>query len=214
MYAMYETSRANRLKIKSAYSTWVHEILNNVWENHLWDGFQVTFMFNYIPGTFERKCEVMEDQIDRVYRTLVPQVERFPRSPAGSQRLPILIAFPDYPTQKLDRSSLLDVKINDGLHYHGVILVHTVSRLKIRLDIHMEKHERRYVRSWDALRRIYIQPIDEPSAKTAVSYGFKALQWRIPDTDRIFIRPRSVSELPVGERNHDEVRMTGELLIA
>jgi hypothetical protein len=204
MDKMYEISRERRFKLKSAYSSWIHEILNNGWNDQLWTGFQVTFMFNHIPGRFERQCDAMEDEIDRVYRTLVPQVARFPRSPAGSQRLPILITFPDYPTRKLDRSSLLDVKINDGLHYHGVILVHTVSRLKTGLDIHMEKHEHRYVRSWDALRRIYIQPIDEFSAKPAVGYGFKALEWRIPDTDRIFIRPRAVSELPVGESHHDE----------
>jgi hypothetical protein len=203
MYEMYEISRERRFKIKSAYSNWVHEILKHGWNDQLWNGFQVTFMFNHIAGSFGKKCDAMEDEIDRVYRTLVPQVERFPRSPAGSKRLPILVAFPDYPQRKLERSSHLDVKINDGLHYHGVILVHTESRLKIGLDIHMAKHESRYVREGDALRRIYIQPIDEPSAKTAVGYGFKALQWRIPDTDRIFIRPRAVSELPVGKRDQE-----------
>jgi hypothetical protein len=94
-------------------------------------------MFNHIPGSFERKCELMEDEIDRIYRTLVTQVERFPRSKAGRKRLPLLLAFPDYPQRKLDGWSILDVKINDGLHYHGVVLVHTESRLKIGLDIHM-----------------------------------------------------------------------------
>jgi hypothetical protein len=96
MYEMYEISRESRLKLKSAYSSWVHEILNNVWNDRLWNGFQLTFMFNHISGSFERKCEVMEDEIDRVYRTLVPQVERFPRSPAGRKKLPVLVAFPDY----------------------------------------------------------------------------------------------------------------------
>ena len=200
---MYEILRERRFKLQSTYSNWVHEILNNVWNEKLWNGFQVTFMFNHIPGTFERKCEVMEDEIDRVYRTLVPQVERFPRSAAGSKRLPILIAFPDYPRKKLDGSSHLDVTINDGLHFHGVVLVHTESRLKIGLNIHMREHWKRYIREGDALRWIYIQPIDEPSAKTAVGYGFKALEWRIPETDRIFIRPRAVNELPVGERDQE-----------
>jgi len=203
MYEMYQISRERRFKLQSAYSTWVYEILNNGWNGLLWNGFQVTFMFNHIPGSFEKKCEVMEDEVDRVYRTLVPQVERFPRSPAGSKRLPILIAFPDYPTRKLNRSSLLDVKINDGLHYHGVVLVHTESRLKIGLDIHMKDHADRYVRGKDTLRTIHIQPIDEPSAKTAVGYGLKALEWRIPDTDRIFVRPRTVSELPVNKRSQE-----------
>ena len=202
---MYQISRERRFKLQSAYSTWVYEILNNGWNGLLWNGFQVTFMFNHIPGSFEKKCAVMEDEIDRVYRTLVPQVERCPRSTAGSKRLPILIAFPDYPTRKLDGSSNLDVKINDGLHYHGVVLVHTDSRLKIGLDIHMSENETRYVQEGDALRRIYIQPIDEFSAETAVGYGFKALKWRIPDSDRIFIRPRTRSELSVGKR-HQEPR--------
>ena len=200
---MYEISRERRCKLKSAYSNWVYEILKDGWNDLVWTGFQVTFMFNHIAGSFNRRCDAMEDEIDRVYRTLVSQVERFPRSPAGSKRLPVLVAFPDYPHKKLDGSSHLDAKINDGLHYHGVILVHTESRLKIGLDIHMAEHEHRYVRPRDALRRIFIQPIDGRSAKTAVGYGFKALEWRIPDTDRIFIRPRTVSELPVGKRDQE-----------
>jgi hypothetical protein len=53
------------------------------------------------------------------------------------------------------------------------------------------------------LRRIHIQPIDEPTAKRAVGYGFKSLEFRIPDTDRIFIRPRALSELPVGKGYRD-----------
>jgi hypothetical protein len=134
---MYEISRERRFKLQSAYSSWVHEILKHGWNGQPWTGFQVTFMFNHIPGSFERKCELMEDEIDRIYRTLVTQVERFPRSKAGRKRLPLLLAFPDYPQRKLDGWSILDVKINDGLHYHGVVLVHTESRLKIGLDIHM-----------------------------------------------------------------------------
>jgi hypothetical protein len=200
---MYEISRERRFKLQSTYSNWLHDILNNVWNGKIWNGYQLSFMFNHIPGSFDRKCDVMENEIDRVYRTLVPNVERSPRSPAGSQRLPILVAFPDYPIKKLDRSNTLDVKINDGLHYHGAILVHTESRLKIGLDIHMKQHESRYVREGDALRRIHIQPIDDLTAKTPVGYGLKALEWRIPDTDRIFVWPRAVSELPVGE-GHQE----------
>ena len=128
---MYEISRERRFKLQSAYSNWLYKILNTEWKRQLWTGYQLTFVFNHIRGRFERKCEVMEDEIDRVYRTLVPQVERSPRSRAGRRRLPILVAFPDYPTRKLDRSTHLDVQINDGLHYHGVFLVHSESRLKV-----------------------------------------------------------------------------------
>src|SRR6202048_3164779 len=149
---MYEISRERRFKLQSTYSNWVHEILNNVWNEKLWNGFQVTFMFHHIPGTFERKCVVMEDEIDRVYRTLVPQVERSPRSPARSRRVPILIAFPDYSQHWIKFADMPDVTINDGLHFHGNILVHTESRLKIGLDIYMQEHQERYVREGGALR--------------------------------------------------------------
>jgi hypothetical protein len=47
------------------------------------------------------------------------------------------------------------------------------------------------------LRRIHIAPIDDPTAHRATGYALKSLEWRIPDTDRIFIRPRAVSELSV-----------------
>jgi hypothetical protein len=194
---MYNSSTQCRFKLQSAYRNWIHEIVNGVWDKKLWNGFQVTFMFNHIPGNFERKCVVMEDEIDRVYRTLVPHVERSPRSPAGSRRLPILIAFPDYSQQWIKFADILDVTINDGLHFHGILLVNIESRLKVRLDMHIKEHYQRYVRSGDILRRIHIQPVDDPTANRATGYALKSLEWRIPDSDRIFIRPRTVSELPV-----------------
>src|SRR5260370_42453521 len=132
---MHEMSRERRFKLQSAYSNWVHKILKRGWNGQLWTGFQVTFMFNHIPGSFNRKCEVMEDEIDRVYRTLVPQVERFPTSPAGSKRLPILLTFPDT-RQQPHCGGYWDAVINDGLHYHGIIAIPTESRLKVGLKFH------------------------------------------------------------------------------
>jgi hypothetical protein len=80
---------------------------------------------------------------------------------------------------------------------HEIMLVNVDSRLKVRLDMHFREHYARYVRSGDILRRIHIQPVDDPTANRATGYALKSLEWRIPDTDRIFIRPRTVSELPV-----------------
>src|SRR6188472_3277937 len=108
MYKLYHKCRLNRqydwewearqrrLELKSEWENWVHQILNTEWDGKLWCGSQVTFMFNYISGGFDRKCTVMEDEIDRIYSTLVRHVERHPRTPAGSKRVPILIGFPDY----------------------------------------------------------------------------------------------------------------------
>jgi len=196
---MYESTRQCRLKLKYEWEAWVHQVLNTEWDGKLWCGSQLTFVFNYIPGGFDRKCRVMEDEVERVYRTLVPHVERNPRSPSGRRRLPLLIAFPDYPTQR-GSGDWRDVVINDGLHYHGIILVHIESRLKVRLDTHIKDQYRHYVRSGDILRRIHVQPVDEATSNRVTGYGLKALEWRIPDTDRLLILPKALSELGAKDR--------------
>jgi hypothetical protein len=209
MYKLYQRRRLNRqferetrqhrLKLKSELANWVHQILNREWDGKLWYGCFVTFMFNHIPGRFDLKCTVMEDEIDRIYGTLVRHVERYPTTPAGKRRLPRLIAFPDYPMQR-GSGDWADVTINDGLHYHGIILVHTESKLKVRLDMHIKDNYQFYVRSGDIVRRIHIQPIDETTSKRVTGYGLKALEWRIPDTDRLLILPKALSELPTKGR--------------
>ena len=161
---------------------------------------QVTFMFNYISGGFDRKCSIMEDEIDRIYSTLGASSGTISeRTPAGSKRVPILIAFPDYPTQR-GSGDWTDVTINDGLHYHGIVLIHIESRLKVRLDTHIKDRYRHYVRSGDVVRRIDVRPIDEKTAKRVTGYGFKALEWRIPDTDRLLILPKALIELGAKDR--------------
>lgn len=105
-----------------------------------------------------------------------------------------MLAFPDYPTQR-GSGDWADVTINDGLHYHGIILLHIKSRLKVRLDTHIKDDYDHYVRSGDIVRRIDRRPIDAKTAKRVTGYGFKALEWRIPDTDRLLILPKALSEL-------------------
>lgn len=210
MYKLYHKRRLNRqgewefrqhrLKLKSELANWVHQILNTEWDGKLWYGCFVTFMFNHIPGRFDRKCSVMEDEIDRIYSTLVRHVERYPTTPAGSRRVPILIAFPDYPTQR-GSGDWSDVIINDGLHYHGIILIHTDSKLKVRLDTHIKNDYQFYVRLGDVVRRIDVRPINEKTAKRVTGYGLKALEWRISDTDRLLILPKALSELGAKDRD-------------
>jgi hypothetical protein len=200
---MSQNTKQCSFKLRSEYQQWIHEMLNGTWRNGSWSGFQVTFMFNHIPGSFDKKCEAMEDEIDRVYRTLVPHIVRYPRSRAGRKRLPILIAFPDT-RQQPECGSSLDATINNGLHYHGILAVNLDCRLKVRLDMHFKDHSGRYVRRGDRLRTIYIQRIDRVTAKRAVGYGVKSFEWRIPDSDRFFILPRARRELPVGKGMTDQ----------
>jgi hypothetical protein len=73
-------------------------------------------------------------------------------------------------------------------------------QLGVREFRSVKDHYRRYVRSGDVVRRIYVQPIDEKTARRVTGYGFKALEWRIPDTDRLLILPKALSELSTKER--------------
>ena len=72
----------------------------------------------------------MTDEIERVYATLVTRVVRKPRSPKSADRLPVFVGFADLPVAKRERKQLREVTLNDGLHYHGILLMPGRSRLR------------------------------------------------------------------------------------
>ena len=196
-----------RFKLKYDYAAWIEQILEARRDGQIWNGYIVTFMFHHIPGPFDHKCSVMENEIERVYATLVRHVVHDSRSPSQRKKLPILYAFPDYPRKKMDPFRWEDVTINDGLHYHGIILIPIDTRLKMGLDmfINEEKNEKTYrhlVKFGGPLRRIHIKPVDRTPRKVA-GYAFKSIEWRIPDSNRMLILPKALSELPDKRRSDD-----------
>jgi hypothetical protein len=197
---MNEQTYDFRFKLKYDYAAWIEQILNGKSDDQIWNGYIVTFMYNHIPGPFDHKCSVMENEIERVYATLINHVVHNSRSPSQRKKLPKLYAFPDYPRKKMDPFRWEDVMINDGLHYHGIILIPIDTRLKISLDmfINEEKNEKTYrhlVKFGGPLRRIHIKPVDRTPQKVA-GYAFKSIEWRIPDSNKMLILPKAVSELP------------------
>jgi hypothetical protein len=52
------------------------------------------------------------------------------------------VFYPDGPCYKREKQALRDVKINDGLHFHGIILVPTKSRLKVPFLQHLRDKKR------------------------------------------------------------------------
>ena len=181
------------LEITYDYAAWIKRILQGHDQQETWLSYTMTFMFNHIPGNIEHKYTVMEDAIDRVYGTLVRHMVRDPRSPSERRKLPKLYAFPDYPRKKMD--SWKDVTINGGLHYHGIILLPLETRLKTTLPMYMKRNARHFVKFGGPIRRIHIEPIDR-TPERAASYAFKAMEYRIPDSNRMLILPKAVSELP------------------
>ena len=144
----------------------------------------------------------MADEADRVYSTLVRHVVHNPRSPSQAAKLPVWIVAPDYPVKKQDgmiaKAILAEVKINDGLHLNGIMLMRIDTRLRVPLNMHFDptgQNYRHYIKEGYPLRRIHVEPI-EKTPKVMADYTLKSLKRRIPDLDHILIFPKTLSELP------------------
>jgi hypothetical protein len=101
--------------------------------------------------------------------------------------------FPDLPVPKHSKQKLRDVTINDGLHWHGLMVVHPFApKLPGPLDFHIKTNLRKYLVG--SIREIGVIPITH-TPEYITGYGLKSLKSRF-STDEIVIFPRAVSELP------------------
>jgi hypothetical protein len=97
---------------------------------------------------------------------------------------------PDYSVPKHAKKKLMHVTINDGMHYHGLVLATRLgTRPQETLDVHL--HGPAYFTK--ELHHMNVEPITrDPGYMT--DYGMKALKRRF-SPDEILIFPRAVSEL-------------------
>src|ERR1700723_2035857 len=107
---MKQQNQNNRFKLKYDYASWANKILHGQYDDKQWKGYFVSFMFHHIPGPLEQQYMVMEDDIERIYATLVRHMVHDARSKAQREKLPILYAFPDYPRYKMFPFKMEDVK--------------------------------------------------------------------------------------------------------
>ncbi len=200
---MSAMNQENRLSIINGYAEWMDDLLRKgrEGEDSIWYGNLVTLMFDHISGDFERQKAVMFDETERVYSTLVRHLVRNTRSKAGRAKLPIAVFTLDLPAKKSpERSSqaiLHDVKINNGLHVHGVMLIRIDTRLRRTLNMHVaedSKYYPEYIRDDRPLRRIHVEPI-RSFAGEVTDYALKSLKWKLPDLDNICVFPKAPSEL-------------------
>jgi len=102
------------------------------------------------------------------------------------------------------------VTINDGLHWHGLVLVNPLApKLPGKLDVHINENLRKYlVRS---IRTIGVEPITH-DPEYVTGYGMKGLKRSSFFEDEILIFPRTVSELPTKgpDPRKGPVRAAGE----
>jgi hypothetical protein len=101
------------------------------------------------------------------------------------------------------------VTINDGLHWHGLMVVNPfVTKLCGPLDLHIRKNLGKYLVG--SIRTIGVTQITH-TPEYLTGYGLKSLKSRF-STDEIVIFPRTVSELPCNgpDPRKGPVRAAGE----
>jgi hypothetical protein len=175
-----------------------------------WQPYLITFMFNRLPGNQAAVIKQMQDEVERVYATLVTRVVRKPRSPKSADRLPVFIGFADRPVPKRERKQLREIALNGGLHYHGILLMPARSRLRTGLAFHFMKYQRLYLRDRSRLDRIHVLAIESDPCYV-VRYALKALEnGRLPYDDCVLVLPKSVNELGRAGASREVMSMASE----
>jgi hypothetical protein len=176
-------------EILQGYGAWIKEQMNAGW-----DGYLMTFMFDHISGSSQEKKRVMQKELLKVYGKLASRVVRKPRSENFAHLLPRGVFFPDIPGLKTSEQPLGDVTINDGIHFHGIIVLPQNSRLKDPLDNHFREKKRMYLRR-TKISRIHVRPIVSDEL-FVTDYAGKAVKRGRFSDDEILILPRTIKELP------------------
>jgi hypothetical protein len=182
------TSKSLPTEIVQAYGSWIQE--------HLylgWDAYFVTFMFRNISGSSEAKIQQMQEEITRFYEKLATKAVRKPRSEKWVHLLPRGVFFPDVPGYKKSFSNIREVTINDGVHFHGIMVTTQEGRLKEPLHLHLGRKRKLY--TGGKIYRIDAERI-ESQATFVTDYGGKAVKRRRFSNDHVLLLPKTLSELP------------------
>jgi hypothetical protein len=173
----------------NSYGQWINKHISDGW-----DGYLFTFMFDHLVGSEQAKLIQMKTHLGWFYGRLakrsVPQASR----PQWAYCLPRAVMVPDTPVHKHSKQMLRDVTINDGIHWHGMVLaIRSAPKLQEPLDLHITKTMDKYLVG--QIRHIDVQPIVSRSEYVA-EYCMKGLKQSQFSKDDIVSFPRTTSELP------------------
>jgi hypothetical protein len=157
-------------QITAEYSQMIQRHIEKNGDN----AFLLTFMFKSLAGSKQSVLIRMNDEVQRVYSTFVMRAARNPRSPTQKAVLPFLITVPDGLGFKRKKQRLSDVRINGGLHIHGILCVPWKCRLKVDVPTHFAERKALYVKN--RLLRMDVQPIYSSNVAKVVDYAFKSLK--------------------------------------
>jgi hypothetical protein len=182
----------SKTTLVDGYTQLVTDRVHAGWTCHL-----ITILFSRLPGPRGTIIGRMRDAVQRVYSTLVTRVHRKPKT-ALADELPVLLGAIDLPVYKRDRSSAPKVFCNGGHHYHGILLMPPVSRLKESVIDHFGAKMNLY--AGETIQRIDVRPV-VGDHRRVVDYVLKTvLNGRLTYDDAMLVLPRVRGELGVVSR--------------
>jgi hypothetical protein len=179
----------SQMDLVDGYTRLVTDRIHCGWSCHL-----VTILFSQLPGPRNAVIDRMKDEVQRIYSTFVTRVHRKPRK-TPTDELPVLVGAADLPVYKRDWSSAPKVFCNGGLHFHALVLIPPVSRLKESLADHFDGNSDLYAGSGNSIRRIDIRPVIKDHGRV-VDYVLKTtLNGRLSYDEAVLVLPRAHGEL-------------------
>lgn len=188
-------------EITSYYTDWV----NDLCITH-YNAFLLTFMFRSMKFSLKEKNSVMKDDISRFYARIVTRFVRRPNKASGLSMRPILLAAADFPVYKLEKSSLHDVLLNGGLHYHGIFLRPKVSRFEGSLTALMRDNQKAFIEGTHIERIHVARIIDSPDYVT--QYALKSLGKGAASEEEVLILPDIARRRNPTDRGYDDACRT------
>jgi hypothetical protein len=131
----------------------------------------LSFKFEPFLGSRRALMGKMRTEIQRVYFTFLTRVIHDPQSQQSSR--PILLGVPDLPVAKRQKKTCTEDLANDGLHYHGLLLLPPQSRLKESVLDRFASYRKLYLKN--SLVEIHIIPI-RSNMPRVVDYIFKSIK--------------------------------------
>ncbi len=174
-------------EILKEYANWTIEKKSSGWIVY-----QITIMFDQLNldnGPYKRQ---MTKLIDLLYIKLLSRVFKR-KDDHAYENYPIWVLCPDLPVPKVRKKKLKieDVKINGGLHYHGIVMIPPNKRDDFDLIYIIKNFNHLYcIRG---IASIHIDTVTETPEKFS-NYVLKSLQRFRASTDDLFILPKNSSE--------------------
>lgn len=177
-------------ELLEAYARWPEERWTLGFTPYL-----VTFMFNPLPGNAQAKMAIMQEEITKTYYKILTAHYRYPNK-VPTYNLPMWIACPDRPVPKsVNKDSIIQVTLNDGLHYHAIVMIPPLTRMKMNFEDFIARKQHNFTGKDRYLQRIDVKPITENLAYVT-DYTLKAVKNGDMAFEHILVLPKAKSERP------------------